>query len=357
MAAHPTHPQFCHVLFEIIVASITKAKIKISTAEKAVFNLINLILSNNVTDYVPYTFQIIGTYLLGHSSDEEIDQFYINQFQEILNPIYWQPQGNIPGIAFMIKAYCIRTPQLIQETISTILELCNSLMTKSLSHSNAFTIFSDLIEFHPNRDLIISIIPQILSIVISQIGNDQLVQFKQSFAILMSDISNFLTPDILISSLQSFDIVQIVNFWCESITMCSMRANTLRVVSGILKVLVECTILPFDLWCPLFIAVFTLYEKPYGNKVWNEEIHAMQEEERSSMEFDNTFAKLVYSESEHTKRAMDKSDCNIGELIVTQVASWSHRNPGMLARAVETMDPYQQRSFAHYQEKFNVTFS
>ena len=173
----------------------------------------------------------------------------------------------------------------------------------------------------------------------------------------MLDISYFLGPDILLNTLQNYDMQQIVHFWGESIPMCSFKVNIVRVLNGTLRTLVESSILPFDLWTILFVGIINVYERPYNSKVRDEELQAMHEEEKNSMEFDNTFSKLEYSGFDNNDDMKTFLLVDIGKLIMTQIASWSQSHPGMLSKAVEYLSPYQQKNFALYQQKYDVQFS
>jgi len=200
LSSNPAYPDFSHYLFEILAATISRAGGDLGYVEGPVFELLSYILENDVTDFIPYVFQIIGTYLLCYPEGTTPSSFYIEKYSYFIQAQLWQPQGNIPALAFLIRSYIIKLPNLIIDSIEQILGICQLVLPMPLSHIHAFYIIIAIFQFMP-LEFSNSILPQVMQIIGSQLSNEELSKYRQAYASFMSNAAFILSPDILVSAL------------------------------------------------------------------------------------------------------------------------------------------------------------
>merc|ERR1719161_2508457 len=103
VAANPSNPVFIHNLFEAIAGIIRIAVPQQTDAVEGVLvPVCAQVLEQNVADFLPYTFQILGL-LLDATSDPK--PLYRNLFERLLTEDLWRAQANIPGLVRILQAY------------------------------------------------------------------------------------------------------------------------------------------------------------------------------------------------------------------------------------------------------------
>eukprot|EP00928_Gymnodinium_smaydae_P076155 TRINITY_DN5913_c0_g3_i1.p1 TRINITY_DN5913_c0_g3~~TRINITY_DN5913_c0_g3_i1.p1 ORF type:complete len:1066 (+),score=253.50 TRINITY_DN5913_c0_g3_i1:716-3913(+) len=102
-ADNPSNPVFNHNLFEA-VASIVKVCVPTQpdAVEAVLLPCVGKILEKNVTDFLPYTFQILGLLL---DATPTVKPIYQELFNRLLTPDLWRAQANVPGLVRLFRAY------------------------------------------------------------------------------------------------------------------------------------------------------------------------------------------------------------------------------------------------------------
>lgn len=105
---NPTKPHFNHYLFESICVMIREAtKLNPSAValfEGLLFGPFQEILQLDVTEFIPYVFQVLALMLSGHKQDG-IPEPYWALFPFLLVPVLWEKAGNITGLVKLLQAY------------------------------------------------------------------------------------------------------------------------------------------------------------------------------------------------------------------------------------------------------------
>ncbi|EDO41297.1 predicted protein [Nematostella vectensis] len=107
VAKNPSKPQFNHYLFEAISCAI-KATCKSNVAavsgfEQTLFPIFSEMLTQDVTEFLPYVFQVLS--LLLETRQEDIPEAYMQLFPLLLTPLLWERTGNIPPLTRLLQAY------------------------------------------------------------------------------------------------------------------------------------------------------------------------------------------------------------------------------------------------------------
>uniref|UniRef100_A0A183CBE9 Cse1 domain-containing protein n=1 Tax=Globodera pallida TaxID=36090 RepID=A0A183CBE9_GLOPA len=114
----PKNPLFVHYIFESLCILIRKAYSKVvGGLDQHVIPIIELILGNDVLEFVPYVLQIIAL-MLDQSQMEkqrgiELSQeAYVRFFPTLLRPDYWSRSANVPALVLVFESFIRCFPQL-----------------------------------------------------------------------------------------------------------------------------------------------------------------------------------------------------------------------------------------------------
>jgi hypothetical protein len=348
-------PDFSHSLFEVIAAAITRVHIDVSLIEPRVVDLLSCILGDDVSEYIPYTFQVVGCMLLGYQPAQQVSSFYHEQLQYFLTPELWNAQGNIPGLAGLIRSYCIRLPELIIAAFPQIAEIATRLLQGTRSHPHALLIFTSMMRFI-STDYLLPFLPQIFDMVSRPLFAEQPVtKYAQSFAVFMSNACFVLRPDIVLNQLGD-SLATLVNAWAEALPAVHGRIDLTCALMGALQTLTEATVLSAPLWTALFKGCVLLIESP-SRQAWNDELAAYREDEQAKMQFDTTFNVLRYAELPEMSLHYEHRQTDLIKFMATAFADWSHSHPGQLAVAAQELPGQIQNCFARYTESYHLQFS
>jgi len=146
MAANPSNPVFNHNLFEA-VASIVKVCVPTQpdAVEGALLPCFGQILERNVTDFLPYTFQILGLLL---DASPSVKPLYQDLFARLLNPDLWRAQANIPGVIRLLRAYFskhVAFSELLRAHMQGILERFQFVLCNRKTETSAFDLLNAMI--------------------------------------------------------------------------------------------------------------------------------------------------------------------------------------------------------------------
>jgi len=347
----PQNAQFNHYLFEIIAACVTKSKADIVAIEEKVIPLLNSFHEHDISDFIPYTFQLFAAFLRAYPEGSNVSQFYIDQIESFLGPELWQPMGNIPGLSMLIGSYCIKLPDIIANYSANIFEIAERLLSGSRTHIHAFNMFTSMMQYLP-PEILLSLLPQMFAIAVNELLNGNANRYKPNFALFMCNACSLLEPNNVINSLGS-DIDTIVSNWGIALQYIRGRIETENAVVGTLKLLSEGSNLPESSWRAMFVGLITMIDRP--KSILEDELQTIKDEEIASQEFDHVFNKLScldISERLHPELA----GVDLIQKTYTELAEISHRNPGMIIRALDApTTPDIRKAVERNCEKFQLT--
>jgi len=146
MSANPSNPIFNHNLFEAI-ASIVKVCVPMQpdAVEGVLLPCFGQILERNVTDFLPYTFQILGLLL---DASPKVKPLYQELFARLLNPELWRAQANVPGLIRLFRAYFNKHggfAELLRGHMQAILERFQFVLCNRKTETSAFDLLNAMI--------------------------------------------------------------------------------------------------------------------------------------------------------------------------------------------------------------------
>ena len=345
--------EFIHTLFEIIAAAVTQTTCPVVEVEPQVLELMVNILTNEVTEFMGYTFQIIACYLRAYPDGAQINGFYGERYPAFLAPELWFSLGNIPGLAMLLTSYCIKLPQLVAGSFEQIAIICQKLLPGTRSHQHALTILSSMIRFLP-PELLGPLLPGIFQLVTVP-DLRQTIKYQPNFAMFISNACFFIGPDHVVSQLP--DTNAVVEYWSEGLSFVYLRRELECALAGSLKALCECTVFSKEQWAVLFRGVVMMMEAPNRDR-FRQDVAYMRAEEKDAMQFDIAFSKLRYSEGQEMNPHPELKDVDLIKHMAVTLAQYSHAHPGVIPTvAKEVLPPSIQQTIERYPAQYGVTFA
>ncbi len=157
VAKQPINPHYNHYLFECYAVFIRSCCLFSGNSQQVVasacdqfeamlFPPFQLVLTEDVTEFTPYVFQLLAQ-LLSYRPGSEISEPYKLLFAPILSPTLWERKGNVPALTDLLCTYLKRGPELVVATKSLegVLGIFQKLLSSRSTdhHANMFidTIF------------------------------------------------------------------------------------------------------------------------------------------------------------------------------------------------------------------------
>jgi len=186
MSQNPTNPVFNHNLFEAI-ASIVKVCVPVrpDEVEAVLLPAFEQILERNVTDFLPYTFQILGLLLDATSS---VKPLYQSLFARLLAVDLWRSQGNVPGLIRLLRAYFSKHTlfaQLLDQHMQAILERFQFVLHNRKTESHAFDLVNAMYTYLP-LTLYQKYFQTLVTLLLTRLQSSKSPKYQKDFVVSMS---------------------------------------------------------------------------------------------------------------------------------------------------------------------------
>lgn len=186
---NPKTPTFNHYLFEAVAVLVRRSCERdpalISVFEKKLFPGVQVILVQDVTEFLPYAFQLLAQ--LVELNRPPIMQQYIQIFFILLNPDTWKRSGNVPALVRLLQAFLQKAPQeLYQEKrLEQVLGIFEKLVSSSSTVEQGFYILNTVIE-NLTYDAIALYVSHIWNALFIRLQSNKSMKFVKSLVIFMS---------------------------------------------------------------------------------------------------------------------------------------------------------------------------
>ncbi|EMG45589.1 CSE1 Importin alpha re-exporter [Candida maltosa Xu316] len=194
-AKNPSNPKFSHYIFEslglIIKYGMTDANANqyIETVIPALLN----ILSEDVQEFVPYTFQILAFLLERYPRQQGLPETYKNLIQPLLSPSVWQFRGNIPGITRLLIAILEHDPQTFvsggTETLTPLLGVFQNLLASKVNDGYGFDLIQSIILNIPMQSLQ-PFLGNIARLMLTRLQKTRTEKYVKRFSVFVSILAS-----------------------------------------------------------------------------------------------------------------------------------------------------------------------
>ena len=201
------------------VAAVVRINLKtndIATFEKEFFPLFLNILQNDITEFMPYVFQILALVVenkpQGSISSTDILR---NIFPQCMMAQLWMDQGNVPPLTRFVIAFLSRQDcrDMVMEKINALLGLFQKMINSKANDDKAFTILNTMI-VHLDNAVMANYLPKLLGIVFKRIQAKKTNKVIRGLLLLLSTIILNHGPNAavgLINSIQPNMFIMVLN--------------------------------------------------------------------------------------------------------------------------------------------------
>ncbi|KAJ1997714.1 importin-alpha export receptor, partial [Coemansia thaxteri] len=159
VSKNPSNPKFNHFLFEAVGSlarfSCAADASAIGQFEATLFPIFQMILQEDVSEFMPYVFQILAQLLSVHQTSGRLPDAYISLLSPLLQPSLWGAQGNIPALVRLLQSY-LQTggSQLASEgQLQPILGVFQRLIASRANDHHGFNLLLAISQFTPAESL------------------------------------------------------------------------------------------------------------------------------------------------------------------------------------------------------------
>ncbi|KAF3920528.1 Exportin-2 [Dactylellina cionopaga] len=205
---NPSNPRFNHYHFEAMGALIRfVGPLDPNHFETSLNQPFMHILGNEVAEFIPYVFQLLGL-LLECNPTAPLPEFYKALIQPILTPTLWETRGNIPALVRLLNAICSReSAHILQASqLAPILGIFQKLLSSKLTESSGFDLLEGITTNFPTSALK-PFIGQVFNIIMTRLSGSRTenltLRFTKYFYILASRVDQQMGPDWAIEAIDS----------------------------------------------------------------------------------------------------------------------------------------------------------
>ena len=343
VSKNPSKPHFNHYLFEVLSLCIritcAREKTAIDSFEEALFGIFTDILVRDVTEFIPYVFQIMSLLLELH--EMTVPDTYMNLFPHLLVPVLWERPGNIPPLVRLLQAFISKRGEMIAQSdkFKSLLGVFQKLIASKSNDHQAFYLLNTMIEFMPAKYLE-PVMKDIFSLLFQRLMRSKTSKFMRGILV-------FFAVYIIHNSAHSFqtliDSIQAHMFGMvlEKLIIADLQkvsGNTERKICsvGYTKLLTTCLALLDEnynqLWIPLLEAVIGLFELPQDESVPDDE-HFIEIEDTPG--YQTAYCHLAFA----GKRTHDPVKVDDPKIYLAQnLAALSKRVPGRIPSMLSLMN-------------------
>eukprot|EP00112_Aurelia_sp_Birch-Aquarium-sp1_P013550 Seg2879.1 transcript_id=Seg2879.1/GoldUCD/mRNA.D3Y31 product=Exportin-2 protein_id=Seg2879.1/GoldUCD/D3Y31 len=287
---NPSKPQFNHYLFETICVLVSRVMPKanrelLSTFESVLFPVFQEILTSDVTEFLPYAFQVLS--LLLEVREEGIQgQFYMQLFPLLLNPQLWDRPGNIPALTRLLQAYVKRGSKHIiaDGKLMPLLGVFQKLIASRNNDHEGFYLLSSMVE-HMEWSSLQPNMKNVVLLLFQRLQSSKTTKFVKGFLVFVSLLAGKQSGEALVKLIDSVQ-AGLFGMVVEKLFILDLQKVTGPIEKkicavGVTKILTEApdmltTYLTF--WPKLLQALIGLFELPEDDSIPDDE-HFIEVEE------------------------------------------------------------------------------
>ncbi|KAI1201035.1 CAS/CSE protein [Nemania serpens] len=153
--ANPSNPRFYYYHFEALGAVVScRSPNGTSKLEERLWEPLNLIISEEVNEFMPYAFQIFAK-LLELNPSGALPNHYQALVPPLLLPATWETRGNTPGLTRLLIATIPRATQSIiaENQVQPILGVFQGLLRGKKTEPDAFDLLESVVLSIPRPSL------------------------------------------------------------------------------------------------------------------------------------------------------------------------------------------------------------
>lgn len=210
ISKNPANPRFNHYLFESYGALIRYvgplSPEALTQIEAMLVAPLLVLLQNDVTEFIPYVFQLLSQMLELHQHSA-LPQSYQQLLKPILTPALWDSRGNVPALVRLIQAFIKQGANLFVEDnlLEPVLGIFQKLIASKANDTYGFDLIESIYSYVPPAALA-KYNQQIFILLLTRLNNARTEKFSLRlvvFIFFLSALESNAGPDFVISTLQT----------------------------------------------------------------------------------------------------------------------------------------------------------
>ncbi|GMH13605.1 hypothetical protein Nepgr_015446 [Nepenthes gracilis] len=336
---NPKNPIFNHYLFESVAVLINRACEKdptlISAFEAKLFPSLQTILVNDVTEFLPYTFQLLAQLV---ELNTQFPPHYMHVFEILLLPESWKKAANVPALVRLLQAFLQKAPHELNREgrLSQVLGIFNRLVQSPSTDEQGFFVLNTVVE-NLQYDVIAPYMSHIWAALFTRLQNNQTVRFVKCLVIFMS---LFLVKHGSINLMDSMNCVQpnifpviLERFWIPNLKQITGFIEFKLTSVASTRLICESPALldpaAASLWGKMLDSIMTLLSRPEQERVEAElEVPDIEE----SIGYSATFVQLYNAGKKEEDPLKEINDPK--EFLVASLANLSSLSPGRYPQVI-----------------------
>ncbi|XP_061370368.1 exportin-2 [Gastrolobium bilobum] len=359
---NPKNPIFNHYLFESVAILVRRACERdlslVSVFEASLFPRLEIILTNDVTEFFPYTFQLLAQ--LVELNRPPIPPIYMQIFEILLSPDSWKRAPNVPALVRLLQAFLQKASNEISQgdRLTKVLGIFDSLIQSSSSSEQGFYVLNTVIE-SLEYDVIKPYISHIWAALFRELQRRRTVKLIKSLLIFMSlflikhGSSNVVDT---MNSVQSGIFVVILNqFWIPNLKLITGAIELKLTAVASTRLICESAVLLDPAvsvsWGKMVDSIVTLLSRPEEDRVVEE---PDMPDITENVGYTATFVRLYNAGKKEEDPLKDIRDPK--EFFVASLSRLSALSPGRYPKVIsENVDPVNQAALLQLCNTYNLS--
>ncbi|PON97281.1 Armadillo-like helical [Trema orientale] len=357
---NPRNPIFNHYIFESVAILVKRACERdpslTSAFEANLFPSIEIILSNDVSEFFPYAFQLLAQLL--ELNRPPIPPSYRAIFEIILSPESWKRASNVPALVRLLQAFLQKAPhELNQEgRVSHVLGIFTMLLSSSSSYEQGFFVLNTVIE-NLEYGVIKPYVKHIWAALFTELQKRRTIKFIKSLLIYLS---LFLVKHGSENLVETMNAVQcnvfqdiLVRFWIPNLKHITGVIETKLTAVASTRLICESPILldaaASEYWGKMLDSIVTLLSRPEEDRVEEE---SEMPDIAENLGYTATFVRLFNAGKKEEDPLKDIKDPR--QFLVASLAKLSVVYPGRFPQLIsQYLDPANQAALLHLCSTYN----
>ena len=282
VSQNPSKPHFNHYLFEsiccIIRYSCKSSPDVVGRFEEALFPLIETILVRDVSEFLPYIFQILS--MLLELRPLPIPQSYMSIYPLLLTPLLWERSGNIPALVRLLQAFVEKAPEEMTagDKLTALLGVFQKLIASRSNDHEGFYLLGSLIQ-HLSISRLSPHFKDIFILLFQRLQNSKTIKYVRGLLVFLCLFAGKLGGSVLVQTVDAIQpklyVMLIEKVMIPDVQKVSGQTECKICAVGITKLLTETPEMLVDpyvtLWAPLLEALIKLFECPQDDNLPDEE--------------------------------------------------------------------------------------
>ncbi|KAL5792219.1 hypothetical protein ACOSP7_000813 [Xanthoceras sorbifolium] len=359
---NPKNPIFNHYLFESVAVLVRRACQRdpslISAFEASILPSLQMILQNDVTEFLPYAFQLLAQ--LVELNRPPVSPNYMEIFKLLLMPESWKRSSNVPALVRLLQAFLQKVPHEISQEgrLAQVLGIFNMLVSSSSTDEQGFYVLNTVIE-SLEYGVIVPYVPHIWNALFLRLQNSRTVKFVKSLVIFMSLFLVKHGPSTLVDTMNAVQpaifrtIVE--QFWIPNLKLITGAIEFKLTAVASTRLICESPVLldasAVGVWGKMLDSIVTLISRPEEDRVEEEpEMPDIAE----NVGYTATFVNLYNAGKKEEDPLKDIKDPK--EFLVASLARISAASPGRFPQIInENLEPANREALLQLCSRYNCT--